>query len=174
MDDEELTMNTVQDTDPTFMYSPAASGSKIRLMNWESSRADRDIPHQTAQWLSRLKQYPSGMRRVAYSHKLLGDAVSLYGRVGPNAASYAVQVDGSTTPTFCATKSRFEPGVLLCRGNNLGPGKHTLKSFRRPGIGQVCSVDYAKVSTTESIQQRSARSQSRRILLLVVVLSAIC
>ena len=78
----------------------------------------------------------------------------LYGPVGPNAASYAVQVDQASSSTFSATKVRFVPRVMLYHGSNLGPGKHTLKFVCRPATGQVCSIDYAEVYTTPSIQQQ--------------------
>ncbi|KAJ8076804.1 hypothetical protein PM082_001227 [Marasmius tenuissimus] len=84
----------------------------------------------------------------------------LYGPVGPNAASYAVQVDGGSTSTFSATKARFVPRVMLYYGSNLGPGKHTLKFVCRPSTGQVCSIDYAEVFTTSSIQKRSSGSST--------------
>ncbi|KAF9268650.1 hypothetical protein L218DRAFT_852939 [Marasmius fiardii PR-910] len=138
--DEHLIMTTVQDDDPAFIYSPISSWSTTpdNLGTFSGGSG-----HST----------PDGS--MTFTFDVSGDTVSLYGPVGPSAASYVVQVDGGTATTSSATKARFEPGVLLYHGGNLGPGKHTLTFSCRPATGQSCSVDYAEVYTTESSRSAS-------------------
>ncbi|KAL0574697.1 hypothetical protein V5O48_007255 [Marasmius crinis-equi] len=157
-DDEPLIMNTIQDNDPAFVYSPASAWSttpdNLGTFSGGSGHFASDGTMTFTFEVSSLTDTGISSTDIL----LQGDAVALYGPVGPSAASYGVQVDGGTTSTFSANKASFVPQVLLYHGSNLGPGKHSLKFVCRPSSGQVCSIDYAEVYTTPSIQGSSGSS----------------
>lgn len=56
----------------------------------------------------------------------IGQAVKIYGTVGPTSASYAVQIDGGSASIYNAMKQASFPQMLLYYANNLGAGTHNL------------------------------------------------
>jgi len=93
----------------------------------------------------------------------LGDAVLLYGPVGPNGAPYSAQVDNGNPSNYTTNSSTYRPQTLLYYGSNLGAGSHTLKITVQPfnsSYPLTLAVDYAEVFTTASIQRASTSSTS--------------
>ncbi|KAG6873716.1 hypothetical protein C0995_012180 [Termitomyces sp. Mi166 len=76
---------------------------------------------------------------------LEGDAVSLYGSVGPSNGVYTVQLDDRLSETFVATEPTYVAQTLLYYGSNLGPGNHTLHLVNEEN--SLLEIDYAEVFT---------------------------
>ncbi|ESK97297.1 hypothetical protein Moror_17728, partial [Moniliophthora roreri MCA 2997] len=145
-DNEQLVVNTVQDTDPSFAYAPASA--------WSNNPKDLGT-------FSGGSGHTTSTSGASFTYTFEGDGIALYGPVGPSAAAFDVQVDNEQASTFTANKARDVPQVLLYRADGLGPGKHTVKLSCRPsGVGQACGIDYAEVYTTSSIQQRSVHQKA--------------
>jgi len=145
-DNEQLIVNTVQDTDPSFVYTPANSwGTNPPNIGTYSGSSG----HGTAT--------PGAFMTYTFQ----GDGVSLYGPVGPAGAPFSVSVDGGASVNHSANKQFYQPQVLLYSATNLGPGKHIVKVAYQPSQpGQIFAVDYANVYTTPSLQPAPAPATS--------------
>lgn len=89
-------------------------------------------------------------------HGFVGDAVLLYGPVGPNGAPYSAQMDNGVSSNYTTSTSTYRPQTLIYYGSNLGAGSHTLKITVQPfnsSYPLTLAVDYAEVFTTASIQR---------------------
>jgi len=136
-DDEDLIVNTYQDNHPSFTYSPSSSWKApdmVGTFSGSSGHATTDLS-ATAQLIFQ------------------GDAVALYGPVGPNSTSlYLVKVDGGNASSFSANKQFYKPQEMLFYAGNLGAGQHSLQielgSTATPG---ELAIDYANVYTTPSL-----------------------
>lgn len=146
-DDEKFVVNTVQDSDSSFVYSPANSwGTNVPNVGTYSGSSG----HATAT--------PGAF--MTYTFK--GEGVSLYGPVGPVGSPFAVSVDGGLPVSFTANKQFYQPQVLLYTATNLGPGNHSVKvSYQPSQPGQIFAIDYANVWTTPS-QNASSQSSSSK------------
>jgi hypothetical protein len=75
-----------------------------------------------------------------------GDAVAIYGTVGPNNGPYSAQLDGGPMNNFSATKYAFTPQILLYRADNLSQGNHTVQlQNQQSSPGQVLQIDFALI-----------------------------
>lgn len=137
-DAETLIVNTYQDSHPAFSYSPTSSwGTPDFVSSFSGSTG-----HATTT--------PGAFAEFTFA----GDAVGLYGPVGPSgAAAFSVQVDGGTPMNSTTNKQFYRPQQLLYYGSNLGSGIHTLKiQFgSSSGSNQALAIDYAEVYTTPSL-----------------------
>lgn len=137
-DDEALIVNTYKDSHPSFSYSPASSwGTPDFVSSFSGSTG-----HATTS--------PGAFAEFTFA----GDAVGLYGPVGPNGVSvFSAQVDGGTPTNSTTNKQFYRPQQLLYYAGNLGRGGHTLKiQFgSSSGSGQALAIDYAEVYTTPSL-----------------------
>ncbi|KAJ7188301.1 hypothetical protein C8R46DRAFT_1242606, partial [Mycena filopes] len=131
---EQLVVNTVQDTDPAFTYTPANSwGTNPPSIGTYSGSSG----HGTAT--------PGAFMTYTFE---VGDGVSLYGPVGPAGSPFSVSVDGGNPTGYTANKQFFHPQVLLYAATNLGAGQHTVKVAYEPKQpGQIFAIDYAEVYT---------------------------
>lgn len=140
-DDEALIVNTYKDSHPSFSYSPASSwGTPDFVSSFSGSTG-----HATTS--------PGAFAEFTFA----GDAVGLYGPVGPNGVSvFSAQVDGGTPTNSTTNKQFYRPQQLLYYAGNLGRGGHTLKiQFgSSSGSGQALAIDYAEVYTTPSLGGR--------------------
>ncbi|KAF8971163.1 hypothetical protein BDZ97DRAFT_1651486 [Flammula alnicola] len=140
-DDENLIVNTFQDTHPSFIYTPSSSWDVIPdtvgAFSGSSGHATRD---------------PSAAAKFTFQ---VSDAVALYGPVGPNnSLSYSVQVDGGSPSIFSAEKQFYLPQQLLFCAGNLGAGQHSLQiQTGSSGTGEL-AIDFANVYTTPSLGGR--------------------
>ena len=75
------------------------------------------------------------------THGFSGDAVSLFGTVGPDHSRYIVSVDGHRPEDFSATREASRSRVLLFHANNLGNGSHSVVMTNVEE--KVMQVDYA-------------------------------
>ncbi|KAK0455441.1 uncharacterized protein EV420DRAFT_1272379 [Desarmillaria tabescens] len=135
---ESLTVNTVQDTDPSFTYTPSLA--------WSSNPEHSDFYFGSTGHSS--VKYGSFM-----TYNFSGEGVSLYGPVGPNYAAFSAQLDDGPLVTSTAIRANFVPQVLLYHADGLGSGQHALKVTMQPSDdAQELAVDFANVYTTSSAQ----------------------
>ncbi|KAJ7287562.1 hypothetical protein C8J57DRAFT_590483 [Mycena rebaudengoi] len=141
-ENEKLVVNTVQDTDPSFVYAPANSwGTNVPSIGTYSGSSG----HATAT--------PGAF--MTYTFK----GVSLYGPVGPVGSPFSVSLDGGLPITYSANKQFYQPQVLLYTATNLGPGDHSIKMEYQPSQpGQIFAIDYANVFTTSAQNSRQSSS----------------
>lgn len=79
---------------------------------------------------------------VTETSRLPGDAVSIFGTIGPNNSRYSVQLDGTTSRTFSARKQYFAAQVLLFQANNIGDSEHSLV-LQNHDQDEMLQIDYA-------------------------------
>ncbi|KAF8972312.1 hypothetical protein BDZ97DRAFT_1913525 [Flammula alnicola] len=171
---ESLISNTFQDDHPLFVYTPSASwttpdivGSFVggsghattdqsAMLNLTFQVSSPFLPSRNVAliiyYIGRV-QLASSFRIwiKTYIGTLLGDAIALYGPVGPNSTSaYAVSLDGGTPFFFSATKQFYRPQQILFFASNLGAGSHSL-SMQLAASGGSLAVDFANVYTAPSL-----------------------
>ena len=84
-----------------------------------------------------------------------GDAVALYGSVGPNnTQSYTVQIDNGNPSVYNANKATYKPQEMLYYAGNLGGGQHTLQVQLPTSANGEFAIDYATVYSTPSLGGR--------------------
>lgn len=145
-DDEQLIVQTAQDTDSSFVYTPGnlwgTNPPNVGTFSGSSG-------HGTAT--------PGAFMTYTFT----GDAVSLYGPVGPAGSPYAVTLDGGAPVNHTANKQFYRSQVLLYSATNLGPGQHVVKVEYQPSVpGQIFAIDYANVYTTPSLQPSNSNSST--------------
>ncbi|RDB16640.1 hypothetical protein Hypma_002369 [Hypsizygus marmoreus] len=148
---DKFYVNTYQDSDPSFVYSPAESSwtTNPRSLGTFFGGSGHATSNPGASVTYTFKDSPSG------------EGVSLYGPVGPDGAPYAVQLDNGPMRNFTSNKGRYTPQMLLYHANNLDPGTHRLKLLYQPSTsGQALAIDYANVYSTMGLQFKSDDSRS--------------
>ncbi|KAJ7680294.1 hypothetical protein DFH06DRAFT_973298 [Mycena polygramma] len=145
-DDEQLIVNTVQDSDPAFAYTPPNSwGTNPPSIGTYSGSSGQCVPSSR-----RVVSFINHEYSITRSS---GDGVSLYGPVGPAGSPYSVSLDGGAPVNHTANKQFYQPQVLLYTATNLGPGQHMVKVAYEPTQpGQIFAIDYANVYTAPSLQ----------------------
>jgi len=145
-DTEQLIVNTAQDSDPSFVYTPAnAWGTNPPSVGTYSGSSG----HATAT--------PGAFLTYTFQ----GDAVYLYGPVGPAGSPFTVSLDGGVPFNHTANKQFYQPQVLLYTATNLGPGQHVVKVAYEPSqAGQIFAIDYANVYTAPSLKPATASTAS--------------
>ncbi|TFK20941.1 hypothetical protein FA15DRAFT_101951 [Coprinopsis marcescibilis] len=141
-DDEDLIVKTVQDSDASFKYSPT--------VDWHTD------PYEAASFLggSGHAAYVAGS---TFEFTFEGDAVSLFGPVGPQGVPYYAFTDTDGLPEdFTTRKPSYRPNTMLYHRANLGPGRHTVKLTVSPfnlstGQESYFAIDYAEVYTAPSL-----------------------
>jgi len=153
-DDEQLIVNTVQDSDPSFVYTPENFwGTQVPSLGTYSGSSG----HGTAS--------PGAFMTYTFQ----GDGVSLYGPVGPAGSPFSVSLDGKPVQNYTANKQFYQSQVLLYTATNLGPGQHIVKVAYQPSQpGQIFAIDYANVYTAPSLQPASSTSGSNALPSAVV------
>jgi hypothetical protein len=135
-DDEDLIVNTFKDTHPSFTYTPSSAWTTPALVGTFQGGSG----HATSQ--------PSSQATFTFQ----GDAVALYGPVGPNSTlAYSVQVDGGSPSLFSANKQFYRPQQMLFYTGNLGAGQHSLQIQLSSTSSGEFAIDYANVYTTPSL-----------------------
>lgn len=135
--EEDMIVNTVDDTSSDFSYSPPNS--------WTKSAAQVDTflastGHQTS--------VPGSF----FEYTFTGPSVSLFGPIGPEYSPYTVQIDGGAIVNYSAQSQNFIPQAMLFYADNLSSGQHTVKvSYQPSENGQLFAVDYASTSSTQSL-----------------------
>ncbi|KAK0476653.1 hypothetical protein IW261DRAFT_1489438 [Armillaria novae-zelandiae] len=140
--DESLVVNTVQDTDPSFIYSPPSA--------WSSSPEHSEFYFGST-------GHSSVESGSVLTYSFSGEGVSLYGPVGPGYAAFSVQLDDSPSVNSTAIRKSFVPQVLLYHADGLGSGQHVLKMMMQPSDDdQELAVDFANVYTTSSLRSSTS------------------
>lgn len=82
----------------------------------------------------------------------VGDAVQIFGTVGPQVSPYSVQLDNGSTTTYNATKYAGYEQVLIYYADNLGSGSHNVKITNAPALsGESLNINYALVNAVPSV-----------------------
>ena len=137
---EEATISTFEENHPAFKYDSND--------NWQVDPSNRTT-------------YSGGTARVAssvgssFEFTFEGDAVSLFGPVGPNGASYTVFTDTDGLPDDLSTRNpAFHPKTMLYHRSGLGPGTHKVRLSVGDGANEnnTFAIDYAEVYTAPSLR----------------------
>ncbi|KAG6860614.1 hypothetical protein C0995_009368 [Termitomyces sp. Mi166 len=73
--------------------------------------------------------------------RIYGDAVALYGSVGPDNGPYSIQLDNGTSKDYSANTKTYTAQSLLYYGSNIGPGNHSLTIINQ--ANDLFEIDYA-------------------------------
>lgn len=121
----------VDNTNPSMKHVPA-------IKDWESV-VDANSSNGT---LSRTQSNMGEMDLTFF-----GEAVAVYGRVGPNNGDYMCSVDGGPSTTYTGYSSVTGYQQTLCMANNLEKGvEHTISLSNMPTGSKVwLEVDYARI-----------------------------
>ncbi|KAJ3502298.1 hypothetical protein NMY22_g18632 [Coprinellus aureogranulatus] len=145
--DEDLIVNTFQESDPSFSYSPPEA--------WTSNSPN---PATFSGGTGRTSAQAGATMKFSFE----GDAVALYGPVGPKGAAYEVAINiGNALPNnYTTNKPFFRPNMLLYQATNLGSGSHEVTLRVLPGNdssgeSNTFSVDYAQVFSAPSLGGRT-------------------
>lgn len=136
--DEELIVNTVQDSHPSWVYEPADG--------WSTSFPE-------AGSFSGRGGHGTSRQEATAQLSFTGDCIALFGGVGPSAApAYSVQVDNNPATRYNANQPYARSHQLLFWAGGLGAGNHTIRvRMDSPVANQMLMLDYAEVYTTESL-----------------------
>lgn len=75
-----------------------------------------------------------------------GDAIAIYGGVGPQYGPYAVKLDGQPAALFTANSTNSHAQQILYFASGLGAGNHTVVINNNPAsIGNQLDIDYVQV-----------------------------
>ncbi|KAH6908464.1 hypothetical protein BKA70DRAFT_1149684 [Coprinopsis sp. MPI-PUGE-AT-0042] len=137
-DGEELIINTVQDSHPSWKYQPADA--------WSTGFPD-------AGTFSGRSGHGTAQQQATAELTFTGDCIALFGGVGPTgAAAYSVQVDSLAAQRFSASQTYARSRQLLYWAGGLGNGNHTIRiRMDSPVANQMLTLDYAEVYTTPSL-----------------------
>ncbi|KAL4261549.1 Transmembrane protein [Pleurotus pulmonarius] len=132
-------VRTVQDTDPSFSFSP----SKL----WS------DNPDQI------------GLFNGGSGHQITGptsgDGVQLFGPIGPLGAPYTVQIDGGPVRSLTSARDFYIPQMMLFHADNLGDGNHVLRlEYHGSSTNQTFAIDYANIINASSMKSSRSRAGS--------------
>ncbi|KAH6912743.1 hypothetical protein BKA70DRAFT_774016 [Coprinopsis sp. MPI-PUGE-AT-0042] len=145
-DDEQLIVNTIQDSHPSFIYTPADRWGTSPPFVAAYSGGDGHATNSVG-----------ATARLRFRRTCSGDAIALYGPSGSVAAPlYSVRVDNRAAQTFSAAKfdnQAFRAKQLMYFGGNLGSGEHELVVTLGAvsSSQQFLSIDYAEIFTTPSL-----------------------
>ncbi|KAF8992152.1 hypothetical protein BDQ17DRAFT_1254213 [Cyathus striatus] len=141
-DDEQLLTNIFDDMHSAFTYFPPSS--------WTSNP-----PNQSRYYLGSGQTVPNDL--LNFDPTYSGDAVTLYGPVGPTGSAYTVELDGGSPQFYTMSKLIPQFQLTMYQAFNLGPGTHnlTLRYKTSPSATpgpQFLAIDYASVYTAPSVQ----------------------
>ncbi|RDB16554.1 hypothetical protein Hypma_002768 [Hypsizygus marmoreus] len=132
------------DTDHMFKYLPANEWSNKPS---NSSGFNGGTGHTTSKSGASFTYTFSGM--LLHHNPTAGDAVSLYGTVGPKNGPYTVQMDGWLVKSYLGTRDTYISQTLLFYASDLGPGSHSLEVTNR-NDGNLLEIDYALIHRVEA------------------------
>ncbi|PPQ90563.1 LOW QUALITY PROTEIN: hypothetical protein CVT25_015877 [Psilocybe cyanescens] len=166
-ENETLIVNTFEDGHPSFKYAPSSS--------WKTPDKAGTFIGSTGHY--RALTHPSATTDPLASanftfHVIIliywisflidcfliskGDAVALYGPVGPNSCTaYSIKVDNGNPSLFTSSRQFYKPQQILFYAGNLGVGQHILQ-IQLPGSSSSgeFAIDFATVYTTPSLGGR--------------------
>ncbi|KAF7970706.1 hypothetical protein HWV62_23250 [Athelia sp. TMB] len=138
---ENASETTIQDTSTQFSYTPTSE--------WNTNPTYvSDFFGQSGHATTTAGAYTT--------LTFVGDAVQIFGTVGPQVSPYTVELDGGATATYNATKYANYQQVLLYYADNLGAGSHSVKITNQPSLsGESLNINYALVDTVPSVNSGS-------------------
>ncbi|KAJ7080959.1 hypothetical protein B0H15DRAFT_786862 [Mycena belliarum] len=151
---------TLEDTTPQFSYQPSNSWKADLPSDLSGFQGDSGqcVFHSSSLY-KLIYSIPSSQRNPeqkcisnitilrALPPFRIGNAVSLFGPIGPSLGSYAIEVDGKSVGTFNATKVDYEAQQMLFLADDLGAGDHTLRVINQPSsTNQLLAIDFASVA----------------------------
>ncbi|KAK7057218.1 hypothetical protein R3P38DRAFT_2840008 [Favolaschia claudopus] len=143
-DKDQLTVNTVQDSDSSFFYAGTWGLNPPNIGTYSGGSG-----HGTA------------TLGAFMTFTFEGDGVTLYGPVGPGSSPFSVSMDGGPPSTHTANKQFYRPRVPLYIASDLGSGSHVVNITYQPTQpGQIFAIDYADVYTTSSGSLHSLNSKA--------------
>ncbi|KAF8206809.1 hypothetical protein K438DRAFT_1931376 [Mycena galopus ATCC 62051] len=127
---------TIEDTDPSFTYSPASS--------WTT-----DISGLQLTGFSGNSGHATLTSDASVSVSFSGTFISIFGPVGPTISLYTAQLDGVEEGTFNGTQAEaYTSQEVLYTATDLADGPHTLQlTLQSTGI---LAIDYVQVSPTST------------------------
>ncbi|KAF8989987.1 hypothetical protein BDQ17DRAFT_1314063 [Cyathus striatus] len=143
-ENEELITTNLDDGDPAFTYFPPSS--------WVTNPPNQsDYFGASGHMTSDVNAYMEFLFEVR-------DAVTLFGPVHPDGASYFAVLDGVAAQSYTTNKTTPQSKVIMYQAFHLGPGQHNLTIGYVPSPLDISqnqpffAIDYATVYTTVSIQ----------------------
>ncbi|KAF9002272.1 hypothetical protein BDQ17DRAFT_1425934 [Cyathus striatus] len=182
-ENEKLTTTNFDDGHPAFTYFPPSS--------WTTNPPNQSDYYDTSGHMtSDINAHVEFLFEVR-------DAVTLYGPVHPDGASYLAVLDGRASfQPYTTNKITPQSQVIMYQAFHLGPGQHNLTISYAPSPLDASqnqpffAIDYATVYTTASIQNSGGDGVSSRsrlsggvlaglvvagvALLLIIVLGLVC
>ncbi|KAF8065229.1 hypothetical protein FPV67DRAFT_1418932 [Lyophyllum atratum] len=128
----------MDDADPAFQFQANEWTTPSNLSNFNNNTG-----HAASQLGAFVNFTFTVSDMILTSFLCEGDAVSLFGSVGPNNSPYTVQLDDQPANLYVATQSTYTPRTLLFYASNLGAGEHTLHVVDQGNA--LLEVDYAEV-----------------------------
>ncbi|CAG8754025.1 12422_t:CDS:2, partial [Acaulospora colombiana] len=127
---DTLNNQTDDDNASGFEYGPAATA-------WNT------VPENVVQYHGGTGH--TTVSSTAYvTYTFTGDAVSIFGALGPTQGPYSVQLDGNAPANYSAVAPSFFAQQLLYHATGLGGGQHSVRLTNMPAkTGDSLSVDYA-------------------------------
>ncbi|KAF8062296.1 hypothetical protein FPV67DRAFT_1507922 [Lyophyllum atratum] len=126
----------IDDVDPAFQFQTNEWATPPNLSNFSNNTG-----HAASQLGAFINFTFTDM--ILTSFLCEGDAVSLFGSVGPNNSPYTVQLDDQPANLYVATQSTYAPRTLLFYASDLGAGEHTLHVLNQGNA--LLEIDYAEV-----------------------------
>ncbi|CAA7260594.1 unnamed protein product [Cyclocybe aegerita] len=152
-ENEPLIINMFKDSHPSFMYLPQTSWALPESSGFfvgGCGHATRDATaNATFSFQGKLINIENSPG-IDTTDDYLGNAVALYGPVGPTSSEYTVSLDGGVPVPFNAVKQFYRPQQLLFYAANLSSTTHTIQISLGSSRGSL-AIDYATVYTTPSL-----------------------
>ncbi|KAF5328847.1 hypothetical protein D9619_011703 [Psilocybe cf. subviscida] len=150
--DEGLLTWTDQDTVSSFAYNPASAWGFSPTNAGMFSGGSAHVT-QTAGAAVEVYIMWYSTTTILIESLVLGDAVAIFGPVGPNGAPYSVQLDDNPPTNFSANKQFYRPQTVLFQAGHLGGGAHKVRLVSQAWKNSTMqfAVDYAQVYTTQAL-----------------------
>ncbi|KAF5326214.1 hypothetical protein D9611_000431 [Ephemerocybe angulata] len=148
--DKPSRMITVQqDDEEYFQYSGEWTVPTTSPMETFFGGSGRATGNPTASLKLTFESALASSRRLFYSSSLYtGDAISLFGPVGPQSASrYGVRLNNGNMLQYSATRKSHWPQQMLYHASGLTGKQHTLEVVFLGNAGEELAVDFANIYT---------------------------
>lgn len=164
-DQESLLSSTFQDSDPSFVYTPASA--------WNVNPGS--IGSAAIGTFNGGSAHVTSTAGAYVEYTFTGAAVELYGPVGPQGAPYTVQLDNGSTTNYTSFKQFNRPQTLLFQAGDLGSGAHTVRLTSEAGNSSLflgLGIDYALVFSTPSLKPTPAFAAGSILAIIFGILLA--
>ncbi|KAG9019891.1 hypothetical protein FRB90_000021 [Tulasnella sp. 427] len=131
---DEATQSSIllDDTDATIQYTPQGEWSENQCQNMAAYSAN--------------SCHITGSNTAQASLTFQGDAIAIYGGVGPQYGPYQVTLDNQQPALFTANSTNLHTQQIIYFASGLGAGNHTVVIKNNPAsVGNKLDVDYVQV-----------------------------